>query len=175
MGKQTAVVGGIITVLGTLVGIYIPFMGLWYFSGTSFLINGYAWFDILGSYHWVTYAHFIDQTDPQQIVQILGYIILAGGALTILGGLVGSRSLTAVGALVTLAGIVIFAISLQSILDTSSFYPITPPYRAESSLYFTFNQDLGFTIILTQALGGGFWACVVGIIVGLAGMSGMKK
>ena len=175
LAKVLAAIGGIIILLGTLVGIYIPFMGLWYISSPLGSAQNYGWFDVLGVYHWVSLSHFIDQTEPHQTVQIVGYIILAGGLLTFLGGLIGVRSITLIGIIVTIIGIAIFVISLQAVLDTDSFFPLGKPYNSGYSIYFTLNQSLLIGGPLTQTLGGGFFACIIGILLGFAGTPGMKK
>ena len=90
--------------------------------------------------------------------------------------MVGSRGFTGVGVAATLIGLVVFALMLQGILDTSAYYPLHfSPYDSNYSIYFTVNQSLPIFGPLTQMLGGGFWFGALGGILGLIGISGMKK
>ncbi len=174
MAKEISAIGGIIIILTTLVSVYIPFMGLYYYSNTL-LFPAQAWFDIFGVYHW-TWGNIFGAQDAMNAVQILGYIILGGGIVILIGGIASSKILAGIGVAVTVVGLIIFAIMLQGILDSSGYYPAEfNPYDGTYSIFFTINQDLLIFGPLTQMLGGSFWSGILGIVLGLTGISSMKK
>ncbi len=174
MGKATAAVGGLVAILGPLLGLYIPLLGMWNFSNVILTVPTTAWFDVLGSYHWQI-GSFSGVFDPNQVVQICGYILLAGGVVTVLGGLAGSRGFTGFGIILLAISLAIFAIMLQGVLNDGSYFLIRP-YDSNYSIYMTVNQSLPLGQgPLTQMLGGGFWIAAIGAIIGLIGIGGMKK
>jgi len=173
MGKGIAVAGGLIAVIGPLLGIYIAFLGMWYTSFSATILNvtvtTTTWFDVLGSYH-AQVGSISNVWDPNQMVQILGIILLVGGVITILGGLVDKKAVAGVGASLILIGVLVFALMLPSILDSDYF--LIRPYWSDYSIYFTMDEGILSTY---QMLGGGFWAATIGGVLGLIGMSQLNK
>ncbi len=175
MGKATAAVGGLVALLGPLLGFYIPLLGMWYFSDVILTVQTTAWFDVLGSYHWQI-GSLSSVMNPYQVVQICGYILLAGGLVTLIGGLAESRAFTGLGVILIVISLAIFAIMLQGILNDGSYFLLLKPYNSNYSIFLTVNQSPSLLEgPLTQMLGGGFWMAAIGAIIGLIGISGMKK
>ncbi len=169
MAKAIAIVGGLIAVLGPLLGIYIDALGMWNFSTTFGSIITTQRFDVLGTYYYQL-GSFVADPETNQTIQVLGILILIGGAILLVGGLAGSRSIAAIGGVVAIVGAVVFALMLQGILDADYFY------LSDYSIFITYNQSILFnTTTLTQMLGGGFWTAVVGGGIGLVGALTLKK
>jgi hypothetical protein len=97
----------------------------------------------------------------------MGISLFIGSGLAIIGGIARSRILTIIGALVIIVAIIVFAASLQTILDSTYFS--AKPYDSSYSIYFTFSQAFSFGGLgngtLTQTLGGAFWCGIVGGVI----------
>ncbi|OLS14043.1 MAG: hypothetical protein RBG13Loki_2358 [Promethearchaeota archaeon CR_4] len=165
MGKGIAIVGGLIAILLPILGYYVAFLGMWY-SATS-LGDSYGWIDVLGYYHVTSFDVTVVADDAIQLVLILGIITLIGGAVVIFGGLAEKKSVVGVGVILILVGAVIFAVLLPSILDDN---PIA--YVSNISLYFAVEEGI---LEVTQLLGGGFWGAIIGAVIGLMGMTQLRK
>jgi hypothetical protein len=169
MAKAIAIVGGLIAVLGPLLGIYIDALGLWNYSSTIVNITTTQRFDVLGTYYWQI-GNWVASPETNQTIQVLGILILIGGAILLVGGLTGSRAIAAIGGVIAIVGAVVFALMLQGILDADYFY------ISDYSIYLTYNQSIFYdTTVLTQMLGGGFWTAVIGGGIGLVGALTLKK
>lgn len=164
VGKLIAIIGGILGILSIVLFHVLPeFFGFWRLDAGAALTIWLGGFGFTGGEFM---GIGIDPEYAEEIIFLLiAILVVAGGALAIVGGLVENKMIAILGGVVMLAGPIIFIIGAA--VEFGPFEDLAAMLPPDSSLLFgsAAGGDWGLYVGTFLALGAGVLGLIGGIKV----------